>query len=234
MYAQALGFSEGLRLWLGSNLASDRAAGGLTWTFQLDGARHLYEDYKATGAPLASPPEELLVQCLAQPDCVKKGVPARLLAVISAPTLKRCYSCLMCRADSPQSSGTCWAVRRVASPSTSCGQQIRTGALLCCTPMMFTCMACYCSSTKAAACCANTIKHASSKLFGAAMRRWSQAMQDTLRHAEHKATSGGADAGTLVPHTLPDAGHWLHVDNPDGLLQLVSGGCCDAAEARRQ
>jgi pimeloyl-ACP methyl ester carboxylesterase len=25
-------------------------------------------------------------------------------------------------------------------------------------------------------------------------------------------------------HTLPGAGHWLHIDNPDGLLALLSGG----------
>lgn len=39
-------------MWLGSNLTNDRAAGGLVWTFQLEGARQLYEDYKATGAGL--------------------------------------------------------------------------------------------------------------------------------------------------------------------------------------
>ena len=22
-------------------------------------------------------------------------------------------------------------------------------------------------------------------------------------------------------HTLPDSGHWVHVDNPDGLLELI-------------
>ncbi len=33
-----MGFSEGLRLWLGSNLVSDRVTGGLTWTFDLKGA----------------------------------------------------------------------------------------------------------------------------------------------------------------------------------------------------
>ena len=34
---EELGFSEGLRLWLGSNLVSAPGGGGLTWTFDLDG-----------------------------------------------------------------------------------------------------------------------------------------------------------------------------------------------------
>jgi pimeloyl-ACP methyl ester carboxylesterase len=29
-------------------------------------------------------------------------------------------------------------------------------------------------------------------------------------------------AGRLRYHLLPDAGHWLHVDNPEGLLDLLS------------
>lgn len=58
-------------------------------------------------------------------------------------------------------------------------------------------------------------------------------MQDNLRRAEDEAAGGGSDRGTLAVHTLPDAGHWLHVDNPDGLLQLVSGSCRDAAASRR-
>ena len=63
-------------------------------------------------------------------------------------------------------------------------------------------------------------------------RRWTKLLEDKLRQAEQEAASG-AGKGTLKIHTLPNAGHWLHVDNPDGLLQLVSGSCKDAASDRR-
>jgi len=35
-------------------------------------------------------------------------------------------------------------------------------------------------------------------------------------------------AGPDHVHVLPDAGHWLHVDDPDGLLALLSGALADA------
>lgn len=64
--------------------------------------------------------------------------------------------------------------------------------------------------------------------------RWTKGMEDKLQQAADEAAAGGADKGTLKLHTLPDAGHWLHVDNPDGLLDMVSSGCQDAAANRRQ
>jgi len=46
--------------------------------------------------------------------------------------------------------------------------------------------------------------------------RWTA---DDLDRAE------AADAsGNLVWHVLPDAGHWLHVDNPEALLALLASG----------
>jgi pimeloyl-ACP methyl ester carboxylesterase len=30
-------------------------------------------------------------------------------------------------------------------------------------------------------------------------------------------------AGRVHAHVLPGAGHWLHVDDPDGLFALISG-----------
>lgn len=42
--------------------------------------------------------------------------------------------------------------------------------------------------------------------------RWSDAM------------AARAQTSFATLHTLPDAGHWLHVDNPDGLLQMMLPG----------
>ena len=49
-----LGFSEGLRLWLGSNLVSAPGGGGLTWTFDLDGEKRLSSNNRRI--PRCSPP----------------------------------------------------------------------------------------------------------------------------------------------------------------------------------
>jgi len=35
------------------------------------------------------------------------------------------------------------------------------------------------------------------------------------------AMAARAEGSFATLHTLPDAGHWLHVDNPDGLLELM-------------
>ena len=45
--------------------------------------------------------------------------------------------------------------------------------------------------------------------------RWAQADVDEIEDS----------LATL--HTLPDAGHWLHVDNPDGLLELMAPAFSD-------
>jgi len=45
-------------------------------------------------------------------------------------------------------------------------------------------------------------------------------MLERLREAEASSTADDA-AGTTRYHELPDAGHWVHVDNPTGLTNMV-------------
>lgn len=57
---------------------------------------------------------------------------------------------------------------------------------------------------------------------GARSDRWPAA---ALARAEAAAASG-----RLVLHTLPDAGHWLHVDNPGALTDLLARGLAEHLE----
>ena len=43
--------------------------------------------------------------------------------------------------------------------------------------------------------------------------RWSGTMRERAAHLPQ--------GGAVRVHELPDAGHWVHVDNPDGLLQIL-------------
>ncbi len=65
----------------------------------------------------------------------------------------------------------------------------------------------------------------------AASDRWSAA------EGERLATAGGGRTasvpGRLTAHLLPDAGHWLHVDNFEGLLALMVGPAAEAAAVVR-
>ncbi len=45
-------------------------------------------------------------------------------------------------------------------------------------------------------------------------------MLERLRAAEASSAADDA-AGTTRYHELPDAGHWVHVDNPTGLTNMV-------------
>ena len=45
-------------------------------------------------------------------------------------------------------------------------------------------------------------------------------MLKRLRAAEANSAADGT-AGTTCYHELPDAGHWVHVDNPTGLTSMV-------------
>ena len=45
-HLQSKGFSEPLQLWLGSSLVNSKS-GGLDWTFNIEGAAAMYEDYQA-------------------------------------------------------------------------------------------------------------------------------------------------------------------------------------------
>ncbi|KAK6147223.1 hypothetical protein DH2020_018135 [Rehmannia glutinosa] len=46
---------------------------------------------------------------------------------------------------------------------------------------------------------------------------------DVIRQLEHVASKRVGDAeGKVSVHVLPNAGHWVHVDNPKGLLEIVA------------
>ena len=50
--------------------------------------------------------------------------------------------------------------------------------------------------------------------------RWSEPSIKRL-HQEINKSDGASCA-----HLLPNAGHWLHVDNPEGLLKLIIPELC--------
>ena len=52
------------------------------------------------------------------------------------------------------------------------------------------------------------------------LHAWGAGEYERMTHAAGRAA--GAAAGIFV-HTLPDAGHWVHVDNPHGLIDLMDG-----------
>lgn len=51
------------------------------------------------------------------------------------------------------------------------------------------------------------------------MRRWTPHTLEQLKQAQQAAAK--ADDSQLHVHVLPNAGHWLHVDNPHGLLDMM-------------
>ena len=53
--------------------------------------------------------------------------------------------------------------------------------------------------------------------------RWGGGAAEELAReaASASAESAAAQCGTAAGHELPDAGHWLHVDNPTGLANLM-------------
>lgn len=126
------GFAEGLRLWLGSNMVSDKRRGGLRWTFDLHGAQQMYASFKheCYWEDLAAPPVDVTVNVLRAADS----------------------------------------------------------------------------------------------------DRWSPEMIDKLANAQKRAMSAdAATTGRLCTHLLPHAGHWVHVDNPGTLRQLILATAKDAA-----
>ncbi|KAI3471796.1 hypothetical protein Pfo_028449 [Paulownia fortunei] len=47
--------------------------------------------------------------------------------------------------------------------------------------------------------------------------------RDVIQQLEHLASKRVSDAeGKVSVHVLPNAGHWVHVDNPKGLLEIVA------------
>ncbi|KAL0347025.1 UNVERIFIED_CONTAM: 40S ribosomal protein S14-3 [Sesamum calycinum] len=50
--------------------------------------------------------------------------------------------------------------------------------------------------------------------------RWNQ---DVIRQLEHLSAKGvNKNEGKVSVHVLPNAGHWVHVDNPKGLLDIIA------------
>lgn len=50
--------------------------------------------------------------------------------------------------------------------------------------------------------------------------RWDQ---DTVQRLENLASRKQDDSeGKVAVHVLPKAGHWVHVDNPRGLVQILA------------
>ncbi|CAL5419655.1 unnamed protein product [Camellia sinensis] len=46
---------------------------------------------------------------------------------------------------------------------------------------------------------------------------------DVIQRLEHLASwRSGASEGKVSVHVLPNSGHWVHVDNPKGLLEIVA------------
>lgn len=46
---------------------------------------------------------------------------------------------------------------------------------------------------------------------------------DVIQQLEHVASKRDRETeGKVSLHVLPNAGHWVHVDNPKGLLEIVA------------
>lgn len=59
-----------------------------------------------------------------------------------------------------------------------------------------------------------------------------QRVQAAASLARQAAAGGGSSArGSVTLHTLANAGHWLHVDNPNGLVDLLAGKVLQEGEA---
>lgn len=50
--------------------------------------------------------------------------------------------------------------------------------------------------------------------------RWDSDIIEQLEHVA--ARRDDATKGKVSVHVLPNAGHWVHVDNPKGLLDIVA------------
>lgn len=54
-------------------------------------------------------------------------------------------------------------------------------------------------------------------------KSWTDEVVQSLRAIEEDEGGGGVEPN-LAMHTLPDAGHWVHVDDLDGLMNLMEKG----------
>jgi pimeloyl-ACP methyl ester carboxylesterase len=59
------------------------------------------------------------------------------------------------------------------------------------------------------------------------------ARSDRWRSADLARFADAQSGGDVRLHVLEDAGHWLHVDNPDGLMRLLAGGLNGVEAPRR-
>ena len=91
-------------------------------------------------------------------------------------------------------------------------------------------------------------------VVGGRSDRWSQAERRRLAEAERGSAANAAPAGgeeedeggaanggslparlrrgSLKVHVLPEAGHWVHVDDPEGLLRLLVPAVAEVAAAK--
>ena len=53
-----------------------------------------------------------------------------------------------------------------------------------------------------------------------------------LEQLEGVGKGNASGEGRVHVHVLPDAGHWLHVENPEGLLKIISPSLAAAARSR--
>lgn len=59
------------------------------------------------------------------------------------------------------------------------------------------------------------------------------ARSDRWRSADLARFADAQAGGDVRLHVLEDAGHWLHVDNPEGLMRLLAGGLNALEDTRR-
>lgn len=61
--------------------------------------------------------------------------------------------------------------------------------------------------------------------------RWDADTLGVVRGAAAATAQPAAVRGRTLYHELPDAGHWVHTDNPKGLVQLMLPSLVEAAKA---
>lgn len=72
-------------------------------------------------------------------------------------------------------------------------------------------------------------KYADAGLYGVVCR-WTRETMAQLQKAEHAAAvhASSGNGGRLHTHVLSNAGHWVHVDNPQGLTDMMLPSFVDA------
>jgi pimeloyl-ACP methyl ester carboxylesterase len=52
----------------------------------------------------------------------------------------------------------------------------------------------------------------------------------TIVHDSKKTEQGSKGGGEVKLHVLPNAGHWLHMDNPQGLVAMLAPSLQELAQ----